>query len=68
MSEAPHSTEEKLRIARRALKLISEGLSKCENFWKDYTCATAGRKKTAKYGAERWCNTCIANEALRKTR
>lgn len=65
---SPLSTEEKLRKARRALRLISIGASKCENFWKDCTCATAGRKKTAKYGGDRWCNTCIANDALRMTR
>jgi hypothetical protein len=64
----PLCTEQKLRQARWALRLISIGTSKCENFWKDYTCVTAGRKRTTKYGADRWCNTCIANDALRKTR
>jgi len=66
MSQELRTKEKKLRVARRALKLLAgDG---CTNYWGGTTCVTNGRKKNAQYGADRWCDACIARDGLEKSR
>lgn len=46
-----------------ALELIG---TKCENFTGDWACSQerSGRSPYARYGADRWCDHCIARVAL----
>jgi len=53
-------TKERNRM-RSALKLIAG--EKCSNFTSG-DCKSAGRTKNAQYGADRWCDACIARDGL----
>lgn len=55
----------RLYAARKALRLIAG--KKCENLTVGECRNDKGRTKTAKYTAFRWCNACIAREALEKS-
>jgi hypothetical protein len=46
---------------RAALLLIGAG--GCESFTAGH-CAKSGRTRGAAYGDEKWCDPCIANDAL----
>lgn len=61
------NTVTKLRRARQALRLIAN--VRCENYTAD-SCrdAGSGRKRNGYYGADRWCNTCIAHEGLERSK
>lgn len=57
------------RRARNALRLIAR--NGCENYTGRSTCRdNSGRTRDARYGAEKWCDACIALDVLtpRRTR
>ena len=45
------------------LRHIADG-QECTTFTGPATCRTSGRTRDAKYGADRWCDACIANDTL----
>lgn len=54
---------DRLEKMEHAFRLIG---TKCSNFTGVLTCVDdEGRAPDAKYGAELWCNECIAREALK---
>lgn len=53
--------DEHLQRLRTALELIG---TKCSNFTGRSTCVNSGRTPNAEYGADRWCEQCVAREAL----
>lgn len=62
-----NETVTKLRRARKALRLIA-GI-RCTN----YTAGScrdsgSGRTKGAYYGADKWCDACIATDGLEKSK
>lgn len=63
------TTDLRLKRARTALRLVAATSGgRCSNYWGTTTCRTNGRKKNAKYGADRWCDACIALDGLEKSR
>lgn len=55
------TAEARINRLRAALTLIG---TKCANYW-DINCITAGgRTPDAQYYADRWCDQCIARDAL----
>jgi len=56
---------EALAVAREALEEISR-FAECENYTGQYYCHSenSGRSRNARWGADRWCDTCIARDAL----
>lgn len=48
-----------------ALELIGKG--GCSNFWQGH-CEASGRVRGAQFGADAWCDACIANDALGRAR
>jgi len=65
MTDVHRTEEERLRIARRALRLLAG--KKCETYTVGECRNDKNRTKTAKYTAFRWCNACIARDALEKS-
>lgn len=58
------TTEQKLRIARKALRLIAP-LRVCESFTTGIgECFKQERTVDAEYTADRVCDSCIAHDAL----
>lgn len=52
-------------ILREALELIAGERGSCEGFTTGpMSCKKAGRRRIARYSADRWCDRCIANDAL----
>jgi hypothetical protein len=51
---------------RNALECIISDRGTCENFTGQHTCRDplSGRTRGAYYGAEAWCDVCIARDAL----
>lgn len=45
------------------LRHIADG-QECTTYTSPATCRTSGRTRDAKYGADRWCDACIANDTL----
>lgn len=61
-TDTPATTvEARIDRLRAALTLIG---TDCANYRAHYTCVTAGRTRDAQYGADRWCEQCIARDAL----
>lgn len=56
------TTEARIGRLRAALTLIG---TDCANYWGGTNCVTnGGRTPDAQYGADRWCDQCIARDAL----
>lgn len=54
----------KLFILREALELIAGHGGDCEHSTKGRLSCMVDRRRIARYSADRWCNKCIANQAL----
>ena len=52
---------------RSALRLIA-GIGCSNNYTGNIRCWMRGRKRSAKNTAERWCDACIAKDALNSMR
>ena len=59
--KSPNATHSHRRV-QSALRLIAK--HGCASFIGNTRCWNAGRKRSAKYGADRWCDACIAQDAL----
>ncbi len=66
-AEGRGEENERLRALRAALVLIANG-QECSNYTKGTCRSGTGRTKDARYTAGRWCDTCIANDALTRSR
>jgi hypothetical protein len=58
-----------LRAAQDGLRVIADraaGANGCENYTGPWTCRDphSGRSREGQYGAEQWCDACVAADAL----
>lgn len=61
----PIGTAKRLKRLEDALQIVAgRYLNGCESFRPPSNCLTAGRTIDAKYGADQWCDGCVAREAL----
>lgn len=61
------TNEKSAKVLRAALRLIA-GKS-CHSYTTGLgSCPEAGRRRNARYGADRWCDACIAHDALQRTK
>jgi hypothetical protein len=53
-----------------AVQILAEALlvigDRCASFMSPASCRTAGRVRGAKYGDEKWCDQCVARDALER--
>lgn len=58
---------QRLKELTEALELITgRAIDGCEAFSSPSNCLTAGRMRDAEYGADQWCDACVAREALKE--
>jgi hypothetical protein len=54
-------------ILREALELIAGDRADCESSTSGaMSCKKNGRRRIARFGADKWCDRCIANDALNR--